>query len=338
MSNPETVSTHSDPLLQEISSYTISNQTSIISPISSAQPEKSISEKKTVEDRVVAWIQAVGPILVSVVLGILTYQQAQTAEANRLSEVSIAKSNQQHEIMSSYLEQMTKLLLEENLRNSKAEDEIRTVARSITLNAARQLDSSRKGQLLKFLYEADLIGGCEPGSAPFQTGKCNAISILNLNEAKLEETRFDRPVPLPGINLENVVLSKAELPKIDLTKAIMNNAVLTGTTLDGAYLTDAKLRSAKLDNADLEQANLFRANLIHSVLTRANLTGASLEKADLRCAELQGAILTNAKLAEAKFKNAKYDAQTVFPQGFVAGDHGMIRLSYGSKAPTCIVE
>jgi hypothetical protein len=53
---------------------------------------------------------------------------------------------------------MQALILEKGLRKSEKYAEIRDVARARTLTVLRSLDGNRKGQVTRFLHEADLIG------------------------------------------------------------------------------------------------------------------------------------------------------------------------------------
>lgn len=57
-----------------------------------------------------------------------------------------------------YLDRMSELVLDKKLPESKPHDAVRAMARARTLTALRNLDGNRKGQLLRFLYEAGLIG------------------------------------------------------------------------------------------------------------------------------------------------------------------------------------
>jgi hypothetical protein len=54
---------------------------------------------------------------------------------------------------------MTDLVLDRGLATSSVDDEVRSVARTLTLTTLERLDGARKGAVLRFLYEADLIFG-----------------------------------------------------------------------------------------------------------------------------------------------------------------------------------
>lgn len=307
-------------------------------------------ENKTLWD----WLQLGAGVAVPVVLFF-------AGQAIQERSQIIADNNRNQEILSTYLEDITKLLLDKNLWHSEDNSEVQVVARIKTLNAVRRLDGDgeSKGQLLKFLYEADLIGKCQIKDEI----KCGPRqdTILHLNDARLEQARIPSIGAFPGIDLNDARLSKAILTGIDLTnaqmqranlqesnlngaklddadltKVILNNAHLLGAKmhrsilktalienadLSNALLEDANLNNAFLKGAKLDHANLQNADLASADLRNASLDGASLQSADLRNANLDGTLLQNADL-----KGAKYSSTTQFPRDFDPGERGMISV------------
>src|SRR6266567_125228 len=75
----------------------------------------------------------------------------------RRNEQAIASDNQRENALQSYLDRMSELLLEKNLRVSKPNDEVRNVARARTLTILPQLDAKRKGSVMRFLSESHLL-------------------------------------------------------------------------------------------------------------------------------------------------------------------------------------
>lgn len=304
--------------------------------------QESSSQLKSTPELVSNWLHIVGLITVPHWLGIMTLvlsilgfvhtyssdqdrksremnadaarlQNQQIADSKARQEKEIARDNQQHQILSDYLKQMTTLLIDRGLRSSVPKAEVRSVARAITLNAARQLDGERKGQMLKFLYEGDLLGGCPFMLNVAPAAQCQAASIVDLGDVKLEETKLDPPMPLPGVDLKSAFLSKAELPKIDLT----------GAKMDGVDLVDANLTGALLNGAQMSRARLQRTNLTAVNLTSATLTGADLREATLIYANLRGANLSKTDLTGIQLEKAVYDSETKFPDGFIPLGRGM---------------
>ena len=72
-------------------------------------------------------------------------------------ERELTRDNQQETSLQSYFDKMSELLLNEGLRKSKPEDEVRKIARGRSLTVLPRLDAKRKGSALQFLYESDLI-------------------------------------------------------------------------------------------------------------------------------------------------------------------------------------
>lgn len=174
-------------------------------------------------------------------------------EQRAKAERDIAADNRQEIALQTYLDRMAELLIKEKLRESEQDSEVRAVARAQTLTVLRRLDGNRKGALLRFLYEADLIDEDK--------------IVIDLSEADLSE------VNLIKANLRGAILSKADLGGANLSEAYMYNV-----NLYRANLSDANLREAYLGYVNLNQANLSRANLIKADLTEANLSLAKLSE------------------------------------------------------------
>ena len=104
---------------------------------------------------------------------------------------------------------MNQLLLAKDLRNSEEDSEVRAPARARTLTVLGRLDSGRKGRLLQFLYEADLI---------------------------------DRQKPV--VELTGVDASDADPSRAILGGADIRGADLNGADLSGAVLVEADLSCA----------------------------------------------------------------------------------------------
>jgi uncharacterized protein YjbI with pentapeptide repeats len=225
-------------------------------------------------------------------------------------EHRLGKLKPGHEI-ERYLDEMKRLVLEGELDQAKdtslrdelwsgLDNKVRTIARTLTLTTLQRLNGERKGILLRFLYEADLI-----------LVKGNTLAP---------------PLVLRGADLTRADLSKAFLIEADLTGVNLGKAILTETCLSGSILTDANLTGAKLRRAYLRRADLAFAKLSRACLNKADLYGANLQKsslgwanlrdADLRDADLRGADLRRAKLRGANLEGVVYDNRTVWPKGF----------------------
>jgi uncharacterized protein YjbI with pentapeptide repeats len=222
---------------------------------SGGQAQKKAFSRTGFSDKTVwDWLQLLAALAVPLAVAFGTtffaYQQSQLADVQRRQEVQAANLQHQREVeaaadqqqeatLKTYLDDMSSLLLEKNLRTSKLNDEVRQIARAKTLTALRRLDPTRKGVLVQFLFESNLI------QIP------------------------DRIVDLFGANLSGANLSDAYLPDANLGDA----------DLSGASLRSADLSGANLFGADLSHANLFGAILGDAILGDADLRGADLSYA-----------------------------------------------------------
>lgn len=158
------------------------------------------------------------------------------ADQRTESERAIATDNQREEALQTYLDDMSELLLVGGLRTSSPEAEIRSVARTRTLSTLRRLDRERKGFLLQFLYESQVIGGPDP--------------LVQLHKADLSGAI------LSGAILSGAILVEASLSGANLANATLSGAILMDANLDGADLTNANLQQATLNLDTLKGASL----------------------------------------------------------------------------------
>ena len=215
-------------------------------------------------------------------------------DRNTRTQLDIAADTQREAALQKYIDDISELLLEQELRTTQADDEARSVARTKTLSVLRRLDAERKVTLLQFLHEARLINATNP--------------IIRMDGADLREIVLTF-VELPGVNLANANLEKADLGNADLEGANFEGANLERAGLRIANLKHANLRKAELSHtnmyyADLEGANLQGVFLFESFLQEADLRGAQLQDARLYKADLSGAALMNAQLQRVDLQDA----------------------------------
>jgi len=167
-------------------------------------------------------------------------RQAQKIENQRAESArEVEEQRAQDAALQAYLDQMSQLMLEGDLRGSEEGSEVRILARARTRTVLTRLDSRRKGSVVQFLYEASLINK-------------------------------ERPV----VSLSAVSLRGADLSGLDLTGADLINVNLTDTDLSGADLSEADLSEADLYNANLYGANVYGADLMHADLSGADARAA----------------------------------------------------------------
>ncbi len=224
------------------------------------------------------WLNLLGVlgIPVAVAFGSLwfTAQQSKTQDAEN-------EDNQRERALQEYIDKISDLLLNHNLRGStlsidselviigseiKLDKEVQTIARARTLTVLSNLDGKRKKNVLQFLYELGLL---------------------------------DRSNPI--ISLEGADLSRVTPTMFGVLEIDLPNADLSGANLVGANFQESDLSRANLFGANLLGAIFFGAYLIEADLAEANIGGANFRFARLRGANFRGAIgTTPEQLAQAK--------------------------------------
>src|SRR5690348_16595386 len=121
------------------------------------------SERKTLWD----YLGLVGiPVVLAVAAYSFSAQQTQfsqafTAQQNQNSQ-SIAANQQRETILENYLDTMSDLLLNHDLKGSKPGDAVRDVAKERTKVVLAQIDPDRMALVVGYLYDQGLISGSAP--------------------------------------------------------------------------------------------------------------------------------------------------------------------------------
>ena len=218
-------------------------------------------------------------------------QEAQQAQKEREELAAIQRA--QDDAMRAYLDQMSNLMVEKEMRNQPAGSDTHRLAQARTIAILLGLDKDRKRRPLKLIYELSLIPRDNP--------------ILNLSNAGLDTA------DLSELTLRNACLREADLRCADLSGADLRGSDLSDADLRGADLTDADLSNTCLANANLlpydpaKPAKHNASNLSNGTdpadvdldgdhLVFTNLDGANLKNADLSGAFLTGALITPEQL------------------------------------------
>ncbi len=171
------------------------------------------------------WMQLLFiPVVLAVAGFWFNHRERKAAELRAKAEQEIALDNQQETALQEYIKGMSELLLHEKLLESQPEDEVRKIARVQTLTILRRLNGERKGIILRFLYDANLLDDIPP--------------IIDLHHADLR-----------GAHLAFADLHGADLSGADLSGANLDFANLEGADLDDTKLVDARLSLAYLKGA-----------------------------------------------------------------------------------------
>jgi uncharacterized protein YjbI with pentapeptide repeats len=190
-----------------------------------------------------------------------------------------------------YLDKMSELILDRPLLATSDEEDItpeelekrdaaRDVARARTLVALLVVGPERKRDIVRFLYEADLIK-----SDPDNPGN----RVVDLTQANLTDADLSR-MPLRGIDLRGANLSDG-FDEPNTRGANLRKADLRGASLEGAKLKSANLEGAKLQDAKLESANLEGAKLQGAILQDGATAETNSELLNQQGAHLKGATM-----------------------------------------------
>ena len=224
----------------------------------------------------------------------------------RDQEIEAGPQNGGEASLQRLLDELQGLLREERGNDPEADEQLASyLSRSVT-ETLLQLDSQRKIELLRLLYDSNLIVGQSPPIS---------LEGADLRHVDLGWLRF------PEINLEGALLFGADLSLCNLrgahlaradlrqaiVKALLADADLSGADLSEAELSGAKLSGANMAGAILRMAELSAADLSKTDLTGADLTLANLSEANLSSADLSGARLDNANLTATNLRAATLD-------------------------------
>jgi uncharacterized protein YjbI with pentapeptide repeats len=256
------------------------------------------------------WLQL---LIIPVVLAVGGYVYNYTTSRNEQkatqlrdqTERNIAQDNQQEAALQEYINKMSELLLEKDLRKSSMDAEVRTIAHVRTLTVLHRLNGERKGDVLRFLGKSGLI--------------IRGKSIIDLQGAFFTDSILDH-ADLSGSDLSGAEFSFASLQNVNL-----ENTDLTGTFFTQADMTCANLRRANLTDAILARTKLSRANLSEANLSGATLDGAALDN-EVRVYTLrdgkwtpikygQITILKGAKVTQEQLNQASTLEGAIMPDG-----------------------
>jgi uncharacterized protein YjbI with pentapeptide repeats len=243
-----------------------------------------------------------------------TEQRAQSereaAEKRAETEREIALDNQREAALQAYINEISDLLLHEDLRDSKPEDKVRKIARVRTLTVLSRLDKVRKWNVLQFLCEADLIYKYR---SIYKSGILDEEQpIVDLMGADFSEIspKFASllSIRLSGANLSHAYLSRADLKGAECISTDLSHAYLFGASLEGADLSDSHLDGANLLGARMKGTELHGAHLMDTDLSQSDLSGADLNDANLSRANLTGALQSHlVEKGEGNHVMARYD-------------------------------
>jgi uncharacterized protein YjbI with pentapeptide repeats len=264
------------------------------------------------------------------------------AHENRLQDLKIADERHQHDIILSndqqeeatlvqYFNSLGKLLE----KNDKLVDQI-NIARFKTLTALAQLNSKRKGFLIRSLIENNLIT---------MNNGTNAILSLSLAD-------------LTGLDLTNNMIVKNEIKCVVLSQTTLTNSSFRGMTIRGLTFIEALLvnsdfsstrtdpwscggaisgvsfKKAVLDNSIFDHARHQRSSFWESSLNGAKMrhficTDCRFSKAQMNSMDLSGAEFTSdpEKRANFQMQSVNMSYTFLYKTKFFGADFAQAKLT-----------
>ena len=239
--------------------------------------EKSSQAKASIRWMKVSqlFLAVIPPIIFGIFPIVFTMQQDASARAMREQDQRQADEINRRILFKEYIDDIKEILLNRNIDENLEKSLL--YIRIQTLTVLRQLDPSRKRDLILFLYESRL----------------------------LRHDQYPR-IDLSGADLNGLALTKSfahacHLPSLYLPGIYAENLILEGCYLESAIFDNASMGAARFDSCNLayvklSNTNLTRAQLWNNNMYSANLTGASLVQSSIRYGVFQSIDLTNADL------------------------------------------
>jgi uncharacterized protein YjbI with pentapeptide repeats len=242
-------------------------------------------------------------------------QDRKVEERRAARERASAADRASEETLRTYLQQMSDLMT----RPGRATADTQTLAQTHTLVALRRLDGARKGLVVQFLVEAELIldptelgpAGFSPSPGCGTPGRhaCRRAGLMvDLANADLRETVMPSSLGSyegstgPG---DRFAARGARFDSADLRNADFRGSSLSGVTLTGADLRGADFSGAFLDATSFSGACLTGARFDRvEVDTRANFNYTEGRGVDFSNAELAKATFAGARLSDVQLSGA----------------------------------
>jgi uncharacterized protein YjbI with pentapeptide repeats len=267
-------------------------------------PNEEVQPPKTAWDFLQLLIVPAILVVIALAFNAAQASRERSREDRRIREDrALAEAAREDAILDAYLAKMSGLMLDRHLTSAKERSAVRQVARTATLTTLRRLDGRRRGEVVRFLYEARLLGQRRLNFWDWRPPVINLegadLRGVDLSQAFLATGGKDRRISLSG-DLRGASFDHAELHRVVFGE-------LQETNLRGASFTGASLREVSLDHVDLRGVS-FKA---------ASLSGVSFDSSDLR-----GSTFDNATFVDKTSFNASCLTDVTFA-----------RASFNSRPP-----
>lgn len=216
--------------------------------------DEKIEPAKTLFD----WLDL---LIIPLSIGLLgwLYKEAEKSKTKKIEE-----ERARSESLNSFFNIITDLLKDHDLSGTPSK-QTKAMAKTRINVTLSQLDGGRKGQLLQFLYESDLID-------------------------------ISPKMKLLGANFNDSILDQIVLGGSEIRGAYFKNATIKEANLNGIILNSSNLENANLSGSLVDNSDFGYTNLKNSVMKNMNLTTVDFTGADLTNADLSGSTIKQSQL------------------------------------------
>lgn len=230
-----------------------------------------------------------------------TVRQEVFARTDREQQQQDALTLRRQTIYDTYLDEIAKHLL---LRTDGTAEKTKLHIRAKTLNILPHLDAQQKTDIVRFLYENNLI-------------RTDYLDLaVDLRTADLSDCRFQRPCQLAKLYLPGVLADRIVFDGCQLSKAVFDGSSMVGAKFIECHAANAQFDGVNLTGAVFARTNNLRMNFANTVLVRSSFSaGPAPHKVDFTNADLLGSDLTDEQLSFTHFSDVNTFLNTRFPNG-----------------------
>lgn len=168
--------------------------------------------------------------------------------------------NTNNEIFNNYIKNISELILKNNLLESNKN--AANLARTLTIVALENLDGERKGQILQFLKESDVLQKVELLGANFKNSDLQGIVLKN---------QIFKGIDFSNSNFQNSFLDGTQFISCNLSSSNFSNSSLLNVDFNYSNLCDSILKNNDLESVKFNCAEMHNADLRNSTIKKAQI-------------------------------------------------------------------
>ena len=208
-------------------------------------------------------------------------REQRRADRRAAVDRSIAAERIRADILHTYLQQMSNLLLDRGLLKADWNGPLVNFAQTLTLTVFHQLDGRRKGEVLQFLANTGLIKPPRP-KIDLTRADLRHVDAHERSFSALDVENAD----LRGADFRRAAIYDSSFSFADLERDDFSFALLQGVTMDGANLARADFRYSWVSPASFEVACLASVTFSHAKIEGSSFQGAIGDRVDFTRAGL----------------------------------------------------